>query len=194
ALLPGGEHCTGRRAGLFAGGGAVDLEPLPCQIAGRAGPGNQSPDLTVDLPGGAGPVDGGHLFCQHGGVGLTALILGCPGGCAVSDGRHRLAEGLCPQVRQAHRQGLGVLVRADGSLLLQDHVPCVQLLRHIHDGDAGSLLPVQDGPVDGGRPPILGQQRRVDVDRAVSGHLQNVLRQDAAVGRHHRQLRCQGLH
>lgn len=156
ALLPGGEHCTGRRAGLFAGGGAVDLEPLPCQLAGRAGPGNQSPDLTVDLPGGAGPVDGGHLFCQHGGVGLTALILGCPGGCAVSDGRHRLAEGLCPQVRQAHRQGLGVLVRADGSLLLQDHVPCVQLLRHIHDGDAGSLLPVQDGPVDGGRPPILG--------------------------------------
>ena len=84
-----------------------------------------------------------------------------------------------------------VLVGIDRRLGGGNDIPGVQLLGHIHDGDAGDGVAVQDGPVDGGCATVFGQQRGMDVDGAKLGGRQNVLRQDAAIGRHHRQLRGQ---
>lgn len=49
----------------------------------------------------------------------------------------------------------------------------------------GLLLSVQDGPVNGGRPPVLGQQGGVHIDAPQPGIGQNLLGQNPAVGRHH---------
>ena len=61
----------------------------------------------------------------------------------------------------------------------------------MHDGDAGDGLAVENGPVDGGGPPVFGQQGRVDVDTALDGIVQNLRGQDLTVGRHHDELRVQ---
>ena len=74
---------------------------------------------------------------------------------------------------------------------LGDDVPRIQLLGHIHDGDTGLLLPVEHRPIDGGSPPVLGEQGGVHIDAPLGRQLQNFPGQETAVGRHYDQLRGQ---
>ena len=82
-------------------------------------------------------------------------------------------------------------MRSDVGFPLQDDVAGVEFLRHVHDGDAGMSVTVEDGPVDGRGPPVRRQQRRMDVDTAVKGDLQDRLRENLPVGRHDYQFRRQ---
>ena len=59
----------------------------------------------------------------------------------------------------------------------------------MHNRNASLRFAIQDGPVDGGRATIFGQQGRVDVDTAVLWICQNIIRQNTPIGRHHDQLR-----
>ena len=85
------------------------------------------------------------------------------------------------------------LVGIDGGGGLGDDVAGVQIVGHVHDGHAGLAIPVEHRPVDGGRPPVVGQQGRVDVDAPLWGCGQDLVRQNAAVGGHHNQLGSQLL-
>ena len=142
ALLPGGEDCTWGGVGFPAQNSLIDLESLSRQLRGGAGPGNQTPDLAVDLPGGAVPVDGGHVPGEHGGIGLLGRILRCTAGSSITQSLHRFGQGLGSQLRQPCGQRLGVLLFPNGCGLLQDHISGIQLLGHIHDGHARFRFPV----------------------------------------------------
>ena len=69
-----------------------------------------------------------------------------------------------------------------------DDIARVERRDHIHDGNAGNALAVQDRPVDGRGAAILRQKRGVNVDAAVLRQVQDLLRQDLSVGRDHDQL------
>ena len=122
------------------------------------------------------------------------MILRQPDGGAVMQPFHRFGQCVRPQCRQPRRQHLRVLIGVDGRLAAEDHISGVQLLGHIHDGDAGDAVPIEDRPVDRRRAPVFRQNRGMHVDRAVGRRVQNILRQYPAVSRHHDQLRRQLLH
>ena len=54
----------------------------------------------------------------------------------------------------------------DGRAALGDHRPGVDLGGHVDHADPRLLVAVDQGPVDGGRSAVLGQQRGVQVDAA----------------------------
>ena len=118
-----------------------------------------------------GGVDGGSGF-----------NLGC--------GFHRQ---LPAQLGQTVIEGGGVLRLPDFDRLLEDDVPRVHIPDHALNGNAGYPLPVEDGPVDGGGAPVLGQQGGVDVDAPPGGQGKDLIGEETAIGRHHNQLRVQLL-
>ena len=148
----------------------------------------------MDMPGGLCPVDDAHVLGEHGGVGIGAVILNRAVSGSGTKLFHSFGQRLGPQLRQPRRQRLGILLGVNIGFQHMQNVPGVQLPGHVHDGHAGLPLAVEDGPVDGSRPPVFGQQGRMNVDGAIGRGVQNVLRQDAAIGRHHDQLRMQLPH
>ena len=59
------------------------------------------------------------------------------------------------------------------------------------EGDPGELRPVGDDPIDRLRPPVVGQQRGVDVDEAVMGDAQGGGVDDLIEAGHDRRFRAQ---
>ena len=102
--------------------------------------------------------------------------------------RNGLAEQLRAQLRQTLKQLLRVLVRSNRRLADADDITGVQFFCHMHDGNAGFFLALQNRAVDGRRAAVLRQHGGMHVDAAQRGHVQNGLRQELPVGRHHRQL------
>ena len=60
-------------------------------------------------------------------------------------------------------QGARRIVGLDGYGLLQKHGTCVQARFHAHDGYPGHSVAFHQRALDGGRPPVAGQQRGMDV-------------------------------
>ena len=145
----------------------------------------------MKLPRAPPPVHGRQGPGQHRGIGDLFRILGRPGSSPVLNPGHRLhqqrpAHGCQPVVK-----GLGRLVGLNVRGGLGNDIPRVQLRSHVHYGDAGLLLPVENGPVDGGRAAIFGQQRGVHIDTAQGRQGKHLLRQHPAIGRRHNQLGIQ---
>ena len=88
----------------------------------------------------------------------------------------------------------GRLLRSDGRAGCQQNVAGVHAGVHHHGGDAGFAIPVDDGPLDGGRTAIARQQRGVHVDGTPAGDVQQALGQQLAEGHHHEKVRCQARH
>ena len=60
---------------------------------------------------------------------------------------------------------------------------------HLHDGDSGLFIPMQDGGIDRRCSPPARQERRVDVDAPIPWKIQHLLTQDLAERSHHDQVR-----
>ena len=73
----------------------------------------------------------------------------------------------------------------------QQHIAGVQTGIHLHDGDTGFGLTVQNTGIDRACTAVFGQQGCMDVQTAVLGNIQHGLRQNAAISGHHNDL---GLH
>ena len=149
--------------------------------------------MVVKLPGGTGEVHGRQGTAQHGGVGHQLGLLGGLGGGAVFDGHHGVHQELGAHIGQTVVEGLHGLIGVDGGHGLGDDVTGIQLQDHVHDGDAALGIAVEDGPVDGGRATVLGQQRGMDVDAAQLGVVQDLLGEDPAIGGHHDEVGGQTL-
>ena len=156
-----------------------------------SGPGQQTPHLIVERLSGPAPVQGRELPAQHRGIGGLGGVLSPPGGSPRLNLCYGLRQELPAHLGQTVKEFWRCLIGSDGGGPLGDNVSGVQLWGHMHDGDASLLLSVEDGPVDRGSSPVLGQQRGVDIDAAIPRIRQNVLRQDAAIGRYNDQLRVQ---
>ncbi len=82
-------------------------------------------------------------------------------------------------------------VFANGHYDLVQHGASVHADVHLHDGDAGFALALDDSVLDGGGAAILGQQRGVHVDAAIFRHGKDFLAQELAKGSHYNEV---GLH
>ena len=122
------------------------------------------------------------------------MILRRPGNGAAFDLPDGLMQRFRAKLRQPRRQRHRVLVRIDGRLAAQYHISRIQLRRHIHNGHACHSVAVENRPVDGRRAPVLRQDGGVYVDGTVLWRVQDVLRQDTAIGCHHDQLGSKGPH
>ena len=85
----------------------------------------------------------------------------------------------------------GVL-RAYAAFVAHQDAAGVDVLVYHEGGHACELLPVDHGPVDGGRSPVLRQQGGVEIDGAEFRHGPHHLRQHAE-GHHHDEVRLPGL-
>ena len=130
--------------------------------------------IPVNVPVGLG---------QLGGVGRERLFL--------RDGRGGIAVGVLPEhfhhetpaeIGQLVVHGGGGVVDADAERALEQHGARIKPALHAHDGDAREMVAVHDRPLDGGRAPVLGQERAVDVERPDGRDVQHGLGQDEAVG------------
>ncbi|MNY21101.1 hypothetical protein D3C86_1546230 [compost metagenome] len=153
----------------------------------------QRPDPLVQGRGPLAPVELGHGLGEHGGVGREGVVLrgGLQG--ALEPRAEGVDEGLGPDLGEALREDIGRLVGADRGACLQEHGAGIQALLHLHGGDPGLGVAVQDGPLDRGGAAIAGQERGVDVDAAEGRQVQDRLRQDLAVGDDHDEVGGQGL-
>ena len=86
-----------------------------------------------------------------------------------------------PARGQARAQFERVFFRADLGFPFEQHVAGVEAGVDPHGGDAGVRFAVRDGPLDGRRAAIFGQQRSVDIDDAVRRDVEDRLRDDLAV-------------
>ena len=70
----------------------------------------------------------------------------------------------------------------------QQHVAGVQPRIHLHDGHTGLGVAGFNGAVNGRSPAPTRQQGGVDIQAAMPRRIQNPLRQDQAIGRHHHHI------
>ena len=75
--------------------------------------------------------------------------------------------------------------------LAQQNRPGIQPCLHLHDAHASLCIPGHDGAMNGGGPPPPGQEAGVDIQTATRGRIQNRLRQNEAIGHHHRHIRLE---
>ena len=88
-------------------------------------------------------------------------------------------------------------VFADGDYYLIQHGTSIHADIHLHDGDAGFVLALDDGVLDGGGATVFGQQGGMHVNAAVFRHGKNFLAQELAKGSYDDEVGlhfAQGLH
>ena len=68
--------------------------------------------------------------------------------------------------RQPVVQGPEIVLRVDGHPLLEKNRSRVHFVPEPLDSHPGLLFPPDQGPIDGGRAPVPGQQRGVDIEDA----------------------------
>ncbi len=81
------------------------------------------------------------------------------------------------------------LLRSDRRLLLEEDIAGIHPFIHPHDRDPGLFLAPDERPVDRRRPPVLRQERRVDVDAAYARSVDDLSGEDLAEGRNDDEIR-----
>ena len=109
-----------------------------------------------------------------------------------SDLRNRFTQSFGTHSGNAVKQFAAGLLGVNGDFFTVQYIAGIQPFVHLHDGNAGLGVTVQHRPLHRGAAAIFRQQRNVQVDAAIAGHFQHGLRQDAAIGHHHDQLRGEG--
>ena len=145
------------------------------------------------MGGSVGQVELCHLLVQHGGKGGVFVLLRHSHQGACGDLGNGLAQSFGTHSGNAVEQFAAGLLGVDDDFFAVQHIAGIQTLIHLHDGNAGLGIAVQHRPLYWGAAAVLRQQRNVQVDAAIAGHFQHGLRQDAAIGHHHDQLRGEGM-
>jgi hypothetical protein len=188
ALGGHGEQLAGQADDGALDDGRLDhLEWLAQERGDCTRPGLHAAHQVVELAGALGPVEAARLLGEHGGVGGLGVVLGLRLQLAGQVARNLLERELGADVRQLGRQGDGGVLRQDGQLGLGEHGARVHADVHLHERHAGDGVAVDDRPLDRGRAAVLGQQGGVDVHAAELRQIEDLLRQDLAVGHHHDQ-------
>src|SRR6516165_1302293 len=76
----------------------------------------------------------------------------------------------------------------DMGFLTEINRPRIKTFIEKHSADAGSLLAVGDGPMDGSRTPIFRQKRTMKIDAAIARKMQQPPRKDLSVSHYNYQL------
>ena len=148
----------------------------------------EGPDASFDAERVLGPVDTAVFFFDRRRIRHLALILRSGDEPAVLEQLQGLVERLGAEHGQCVVQAATGFGFGDGTGFLQQNIARVQVLIDLHDGDAGLPLAIGNRPLNGRRPPVLGQQRSVDIDAAVGRQVEQTRGQQLAVGRNHQQV------
>ena len=70
------------------------------------------------------------------------------------------------------------------------HISGIKSLCHVHGGDSGLLLAVNDRPLDRRRTAVLREQRCMDIDTSVLRNIEYALRKYLAICCHNYHIRC----
>ena len=85
------------------------------------------------------------------------------------------------------------LIRSDGSSFFENHIPGIHSVRHIHCGNAGLLVTVENAPLDRTRSAKTGQQRGVNVHTSLFRQVKDLLRKDFPISSYYDDLRLKRL-
>ena len=121
------------------------------------------------------------------------MVLGGAGSGTGGNIRHRVHQQPGTQLGQPVVERYYCFIGINRGGGLGDDVSCIQVMGHMHDGYAGFGIAVEYRPVDRSRPPIVGQQRGMDVDTALGRSGQNVIGEDTPIGCYHNEFRSQLL-
>ena len=123
-----------------------------------------------------------HVLRQRRGHGGGSVILLARGQLPCLDFFQRGDQRFGTHGADAVKQFTARLLGVNGDRLHHQDVAGVQPFVQLHDGHAGALVTVEHGPLDGRGAAVFRQQRDVQVDAAVLRHMQQLRRDDAAVG------------
>src|SRR5262245_1243164 len=96
--------------------------------------------------------------------------------------RHRPYEQIGTHFRQPIVKSLRGVLSADGGCVLGEDLSGIKTSIHLHDRNSGLRLTLEKCPLYRRSAAILGKQRGMDVETAVRGNVQEILRQNLAVG------------
>lgn len=124
-------------------------------------------------------------------------------GFILGNGRGRVSVGYIPghlQEKIGADAGKGIgqrarrLVPMQGDSNLRQGIPCVEPHCELLDRDASFTVSCKDGSRDGGRPPIQGQKRWMEVDAAARKQVKELLFEDFSVRYDDQEVRRQFFH
>ena len=165
---------------------ALTLLLKPCR-----GPGVHAAHPVVDVGSILGEMELRHLFGQRRGQRGLGLVLFSGLQFTSGDLFQRRDQRPGANGADAVEQLAAGLLGVDGYRLDQQHIAGVKALVELHDGNAGPGIAIEHRPLNGRRTAVLRQQRHMQIDAAVLGHMQKLRRDDAAVSHHHDDIGCQ---
>ena len=169
----------------------MNLHPFAPVKGVGAGIGVHAPDEAVQDGSVLCPVDMAHVLCHFFRIGGFVMVLGNRMGELLRQVIHDGNELFCPQYAQGIKQFPRRHMGRNVHFFHRYDIARIHAFVQLHDGDAGFLLPVDNGPLDGSGTAILRQQGGMDVDGAVGGNVQYRLRQDFAIGDDDDEIRFQ---
>ena len=141
-----------------------------------------------EVGGGAGEIEPAGFLLNFGSrAQIIVLNLRNAGRGAGRDGLHRAARQGGPSRFQLVVEAAEIIFGRDGYPVLKNQVAGVNLVPQEEGGNPGFGIAVHQGPVDGGRAPVLRQQRSMNVYRAQTWHVPYGLGQHAE-GYYHLQI------
>jgi len=164
------------------GRGAGRCARAPGQESKGAGPGQEATNAVPQGAGRLGPIEVAILLFDFGGVSDTLGRLGLRLNFAGNEIRDGSDEERRPDLGQAIVQSNGGVLGVDRSGFAGQERSGVEADVHFHNGDAGLLFVIEDGPLDRAGPAVFGEERGMNVETAETRHIQEVLGKDLAIG------------
>jgi hypothetical protein len=139
------------------------------------------PKQVVDLPCWPSPIDLAVFWRPSTVVGRLALILRHPRRAPVAEARVDFAEQRPSLIRRPAMEGQRRVVLADGKPPLRDDIAPVGLLHHVVQRHAGLRLTVHEDPIEGRPATVLGQRRRMKIQRSTTRDLEQLAGQQCPI-------------
>ncbi len=179
------------------GESGVDLEdnrgPGDFGSAKGARPRLEGAESSPKDMGRQGPVDAAIFTGDLAGVGDAVNRLGNGGETSSDPIGQVVYNQRSTQDGEPIMKDLSIVVIVDGGLDGGDYRSRIEARFHLHETDPGFLIAFGNGPLDGGCAAPAWEKRRVNVETAVSGDVEDLAGQDLSVCSHNNDIRSQGL-
>ena len=125
-----------------------------------------------------------HLLLRNlGSMGNERLILISPHGGAVDKRRKRIGKQFAAKLTKLHGQRLSMLT-GNGRRNLSTISTSIHAMSNAHDRNANNLVTSENRTLNRSSPTPTRQQRSMDIHNTKRRHMQYLIRQNAAIGSH----------
>lgn len=145
------------------------------QVGKRSGPGCQGTNPARESASRPGPIQVPIFLTNFARIEVLAFGLRDRGDASDQVIGQRGYEQLCAQLGEAVMEALEIIGLMDRRRHGRNHVARIQPGIHLHQGDSGLGAVIANRPLDGGRAPIMRQERGVHIDAAQARNIQKGL-------------------